>query len=119
MREGWRGALLHSLCMSIILKITIGIYMLSILCVFPTMYFSAQVMRILDFLEVSYLPQEVEQRLLKDVTTFQRSKQDVNIDPYTSEQRKLIREVLQQIVAKLQQENNGDTLGIEEYLDSD
>ena len=114
-----RGSASFSLYVYNLKYYTIGIYMLSILCVFPTMYFSAQVMRILDFLEVSYLPQEVEQRLLKDVTTFQRSKQDVNIDPYTSEQRKLIREVLQQIIAKLQQENNGDTLGIEEYLDSD
>lgn len=76
-------------------------------------------MRILDFLGVSFSPQEVKLKLLKDFTTFQRRKRDVNINPYTPEQRKLIKETLQQIVAKLQQENDGDTLGIEEYLYSD
>lgn len=76
-------------------------------------------MRILDFLGVSFSPQEVKLKLLKDFTTFQRRKQDVNINPYMPEQRKLIKETLQQIVAKLQQENDGDTLGIEEYLYSD
>jgi len=82
-------------------------------------YFHTQVMRILDFLGVSYSPGEVKQRLLEDVTTFQRSKQAINTDPYTPEQRELIREVLRRIIARLQLENDGDMLGIEEYLDSD
>ena len=76
-------------------------------------------MRILDFLGVSYSPEEVKQRLLEDVTTFQRSKQAANADLYTPEQRELIREVLRRIIARLLEDDGGDTLGIEEYLDSD
>ena len=66
---------------------------------------------------MSYSPQEVRERLLEDVTTFQR-KQTVNIDPYTPVQREHVRQEVQHIIDKLKQENNGDTLGLEEYLDS-
>ena len=90
---------------------------IGIVCIMS--YFHTQVIHILDFLGVSYSPEEVKQRLLEDVTTFQRSKQAVNTDPYMPEQRELIREVLRRIIARLQLENDGDTLGIEEYLDSD
>ncbi len=66
---------------------------------------------------MSYSPQEVRERLLEDVTTFQR-KQSVSIDPYTPVQREHVRQEVRHIIAKLKQENNGDTLGLEEYLDS-
>ena len=66
---------------------------------------------------MSYSPQEVRERLLEDVTTFQR-KQTVNIDPYTPAQRERVREEVHRLMAKLKQENDGDTLGLEEYLHS-
>ena len=66
---------------------------------------------------MSYSPQEVRERLLEDVTTFQR-KQTVNIDPYTPIQRERVREEVHRLMAKLKQENDGDTLGLEEYLHS-
>ena len=74
-------------------------------------------MRILDFLGVSYSPEEVKQRLLEDVKTFQRGKQAVNTDPYTHGQWELVRKEVQHIITELQQENDGDMLGVEEYLD--
>lgn len=72
-------------------------------------------LRVLDFLGVSYSQQRVRERLLEDVTTFHR--QATNFDFYTPEQRKLIRDEVRGLVARLQQDNDGDTLGIEEYLD--
>ena len=66
---------------------------------------------------MSYSPQEVRERLLEDVTTFQR-KPTVNTDLYTPVQREYVRQEVQHIIDKLKQENNGDTLGLEEYLDS-
>ena len=66
---------------------------------------------------MSYSRQKVRERLREDVTTFHR--QAANFDPYTPEQRKLIREEVQGLINKLQQDNDGDTLGVEEYLDSD
>ena len=74
-------------------------------------------MRILDFLGVSYSPEEVKQKLLEDIKTFQRSKQAEDTDPYTHEQWELVRKEVQHIIAELQQENDGDMLGVEEYLD--
>lgn len=65
-----------------------------------------------------YSPQEVRERLLEDVTTFYRSNQDEDIDPYTPEQHELVQMEVKRILAMLQYRNDGDTLGMEEYLDS-
>jgi len=65
-----------------------------------------------------YSPQEVRERLMEDVTTFHRSKQDEDVDPYTPEQRELVQKEVKQVLARLQQANDKDMLEIEEYLDS-
>ena len=67
---------------------------------------------------MSYSPQEVRERLMEDVTTFHRSNQDEDVDPYTPKQRELVQKAVKQVLARLQHANDEDMLGIAEYLDS-
>ena len=55
---------------------------------------------------------------MEDVTTFHRSNQDEDVDPYTPNQRELVQTAVKQVLARLQQANDEDMLGIVEYLDS-
>ena len=72
----------------------------------------------MDFLNVSYSPREVRERLLEDVTTFQRSKKARSIDLFTPKQKQSVRVKVQSLIDMLKRVNDGDTLGLEEYLDS-
>ena len=67
---------------------------------------------------MSYSPREVRERLLEDVTIFQRSKKARNIDLYTPKQKESVRVKVQSLIDMLKRVNDGDTLGLEEYLDS-
>ena len=55
---------------------------------------------------------------MEDVTTFHRSNQDEDVDPYTPKQRELVQKAVKQVLARLQHANDEDMLGIAEYLDS-
>ena len=70
----------------------------------------------LDFLKVSYSPVDVAQRLEEDATQFQRKHSSEVFEPYTKGQRIMIRRKVEEVVARLKHENNGNTLGVEEYL---
>ena len=67
---------------------------------------------------MSYSPREVRERLLRGATTFQRSKKAKNIDLYTPKQKESVRAEVQFLIDMLKRANDGDTLGLEEYLDS-
>ena len=67
---------------------------------------------------MSYLSREVRERLLEDVTTFQRSKQEKNIDLFTPKQKESVRMEVQSLIHMLKRANDKDTLGLEEFLDS-
>ena len=70
----------------------------------------------LDFLRVTYSPVDVAQRLEEDANLFQRKHSSKFFEPYTKEKRDLVQRNLEDLIARLQHENNGNTLGIEEYL---
>ena len=73
----------------------------------------------LDFLGLSYSLEEVRQRLADDVTTFQRHKPSMNFDPYTIEQRNSVQREVELLIAYLKDGNEGNTLGVEQFLHSD
>ena len=53
----------------------------------------------LDFMKVSYSPEEVQKRLMTDTTAFKRPTQE--FDPYTPEQRELVRSQLRDLLESL------------------
>ena len=68
----------------------------------------------LDFLQVTYLQQDVVQRLQEDLTKFKRTKPPLEFDPYTTEQRKLVNSILRTVVSDLAVHNK-NSFGIEDY----
>lgn len=74
-----------------------------------------QVKRMLDFLHFGYREEEVQQRLAADFSTFQRKSQQT-FEHFTSEQRHIVDSEISTAVDYLIRYNNGDTLGIEDYL---
>ena len=74
-----------------------------------------EVSRVLDFLNFPYSRETLSQRLEEDFSTFHRHKH-VEFEPYTQLQEQFMERCLRDIVARLSTRNNGDTLGIEQYL---
>ena len=70
----------------------------------------------LDFLEVSYSPVDVAQRLEEDVTQFQRKHSSKVLHLYTRRQRVMVQRKVEELITRLKHENKGNTLGVEEYL---
>ena len=70
----------------------------------------------LEFLKVTHSPVDVAQRLEKDATVFQRNHSSKVFEPYTKKKRDVVERNLKDLIAQLRRKNNGNTLGIEEYL---
>jgi hypothetical protein len=77
---------------------------------------TAEVLRMLEFLKVTRSPVDVAQRLEEDATLFQRNHSSKVFEPYTKKKRDVVQRNLKDLIAQLRRENNGNTLGIEEYL---
>ena len=78
---------------------------------------SLQVFRMLDFLQVDYSPDEVLNRLKRDLTAFKRPKPPQDFDPYTPEQRQKIVSTFQSFVQWLTDNHHKDALEwIRDYL---
>lgn len=69
----------------------------------------------LDFLQVTYQPQDVEQRLQEDLTKFKRTKPPLQFDPYTTKQRELVNSILRTTVSDLAVQKSKNSFGIEDY----
>ena len=77
-----------------------------------------QVKRMLEFLKVPYSDEELKKRLSEDFKTFHRSHTNDDFDHFTPYQRKVVLEIVKEVVMMLKEQNNGQTYGIEEYLNS-
>ena len=75
-----------------------------------------QVFRMLDFLHLHYLSDEVLEKIKYDATAFKRSKM-AEFDPYTSQQRQGIHTLLSQFLVWLKEHQKEDFVPvIERYL---
>ena len=77
----------------------------------------AVVKRMLDFLKVPYSEDELQKRLAEDYKDFHRPHTASDFDPFTAEQRITTRNAIQETLDLLQEKNNGESFGIESYLD--
>ena len=69
----------------------------------------------LDFLHVSYSPEEVVERLKDEITAFKRPKSDQDFNPYTPPQRDLVRTSLRDFLESLHRDTTVKPF-IERYL---
>ena len=74
-----------------------------------------EVKKMLNFLGVPFSEEVLKKRMSEGFETFHRS-HPKEIDYFTSEQEQYVREHIANVVALLKTKNNGNTLGVEEYL---
>ena len=72
--------------------------------------------RMLMFLKVPFSREDLKKRLSEDFKQFHRP-HPKKFEYFTPEQEKHVRERVESVVALLKRENNGDTSGVEEYLE--
>ncbi len=77
----------------------------------------SQIKRMLEFLKVPYTDEELTKRLSDGFNKFKRKHNSrEEFDHFTSEQREMLMNLTQDAVRLLQEKNNGEAYGIEDYL---
>ena len=72
--------------------------------------------RMLNFLSVPFSTEALKKRMIGGFEIFHRAHAK-ELEHFTSKQKEYVRQQVETLIELLKSKNNGDTLGIEEYLE--